>query len=295
MQPSALRFMCAAATIMMATRWASAQVVAAGAEVERVADGYAFTEGPVAGSDGLIYFSDIPNHTIATFDPATGKAGVFTDQSGNANGLMFDAQGRLIACRHGGRDLAAFNLQNRSAQSLIDRYEGKRLNSPNDLVIDAVGGIYFTDPRYGKRDDLEMVIEAVYYYSADGKLTALIGKLKRPNGIALSPDGKTLYVADWGAPAMMAYRVVAPGKIADGRVLLDAAALNNGGPDGMCVDPAGRLYVALPMGIGVYSPAGEKIAVIKVPEKPSNCTLAGDVLYITAGRSLYRIKLNLQT
>ncbi len=279
------------ASILLAAACAAAEPPGEAGEVERIATGYRFTEGPVAGPDGLIYFSDIPNNTIATYDPATGKAGVFTDQSGHANGLMFDAQGRLLACRHGGRDLVGFNIATGRATSLVDRYDGRRLNSPNDLTIDSAGGVYFTDPRYGRRDDLEMRIEGVYYHSADGKLTRLIDDLKKPNGIALSPDGKTLYVADWGAPAIVAYRVIEPGELGPGKTLIGSLRLGMGGPDGMGVDRTGRLYVALPMGVGVYEANGERVEVIRVPEKPTNCTLVGDGLYITAGQSLYRVKV----
>jgi gluconolactonase len=172
--------------------------------------------------------------------------------------------------------------------AIASRYEGGRLNSPNDLWIDEVDGIYFTDPRYGKRDDLEQDVEAVYYIAPDGELTRVIADLVRPNGIALSPDGAYLYVVDNGASRMYRYRIEAPGKLGPAEHIGYVAH-----PDGMTVDREGRLYVTGREGVCVLGPDGRWLGVIAVPEQPANCTFGGAdgrTLFITARTGLYAIE-----
>lgn len=279
------------------THPAAAQLVPQGVAVERVATGYRFTEGPAEGPDGAIYFTDTPNNQIIRFDPATGESATFREDSGRANGLMFDAQGRLLACEgaaEGGRRRLSRTEAAGTITTLADAWEGEPLNSPNDLDIDAAGGIYFTDPRYGNRDDMMLDVEAVYYLAADGTLTRVIDDLVRPNGLILSPDEKTLYVADNAARKLFAYDVTAPGKLENPRPFSRMGPGHGGGCDGMTVDALGRVYATGDEGVYVFNPDGTQAALIATPERPSNCTLGHDgrTLYITARTSLYRVVLD---
>lgn len=294
---------------------AHAQLIPDDATPEKVADGYRFTEGPAAGPDGCIYFTDIPAELILKYDPETGETETYASDSGQANGLMFNEMGNLWACRHAGRDVALLDiLATRTADDeahwaggyRIGSFGDKRLNSPNDLDLDSAGGIYFTDPRYGNRDSMAMEVEGVYYASrqrAEGEegLPAppyrnrrIIDDLTRPNGIVLSPDESILYVADNGTNEIFAYDVTAPGEIENKRLF---ARLNDGngrgGPDGLCVDPQGRLYAAGQNRVWVYNPDGSAAGSINVGPACTNCTFANDgkTLYITANRGLYRIEL----
>ena len=263
---------------------------------EQVATGYRFTEGPAEAPDGSIYFTDIPNKRIIRFEPKASLTEVFREDSGRANGLMFDAQGRLIACEgaaEGGRRRLSRTEPDGSITTLADKWQGKPLNSPNDLDIDQLGGIYFTDPRYGNRDDLALDVEAVYYLSPDGNLTQIINDLERPNGLILSPDEKTLYVADNAAQKLIAYDLSEPGKPTNPRRFSAMGPGHGGGCDGMSIDKLGRVYATGNEGVYIFAPDGEQVALVKTPEHPSNCTLArdGKTLYITARTSLYRAVL----
>lgn len=268
-----------------------------GAEVERVATGFKFTEGPAWNkAAGIVFFSDIPNNRIVAFDPETNNTRDAFKPSNNSNGLMHDKHGRVVRCEHAGRRVA--RLEKGKWVTLADSYKGKKLNSPNDLDIDAAGGIYFTDPRYGNEDNRELDVYGVYYIApgADKTVTQLIVDLKKPNGIALSPDGKTLYVVDNGAATLWAYDVKGPGQLANGRKIADTGKRpEGGGGDGMCVDEKGLLYVTAGRNVWVFSPKGNLISWIPCPENPANCAFGGTdnkTLYITARKSLYRIKLN---
>ncbi len=271
-------------------------LVPEGAKVEQVATGYRFTEGPASDRAGNVYFTDIPNNRILRFDPATGKTEVHLDPAGRANGLMFDRRSdRLIACQGAaeGGERRVIRFDPDGGQTVLaDRYENTKFNSPNDLTIDKRGGIYFTDPRYGGRDDMEMTVEGVYYIDPDGTVIRVIDDLVRPNGIILSPEQETLYVADEAGHTIYAYEVNTDGTLARKRVF---AKPERGGADGMTMDDAGRLYAATAAGIEVWDRKGERVATIAVPEHPANCAFgeyARDVLYITARTSLYRVKLN---
>jgi gluconolactonase len=246
--------------------------------VRKLADGFKFTEGPAADREGNLYFTDIPNNRILKWSRA-----------GGANGLLFDKDGNLIACAGGAGKLVSIDPKGKITV-LADTYEGKPFNSPNDLWIDRKGGIYFTDPRYGSRENLPQDGEHVYYLSPNRKrLIRVIEDMIRPNGIIGTPDGKHLYVADPGANQTYLYSIKPDGSLADKKLYAEQ------GSDGMTLDAAGNLYLTADA-VTVYAPSGEKIRTIEVPEKPSNVCFGqgGTTLYITARQSLYAINLKSQ-
>ena len=261
-------------------------VVPRGESVRKVADGFRFTEGPAEAADGRVFFSDIPNEKVHIFDPATGEVSVAIEKSGRANGLMFAPSGALLICEGGNRQLTRKLGDKKTV--LADRYDGKRLNSPNDLVLDGKGGIYFTDPRYGDRSDMEMQVEGVYYLPRGGELRRVIDNMVRPNGLMFSPDKSILYVADNGAKTVIAYRVGDDGSLERIQKIADMAV------DGMTMDVLGNLYCTGGPRVVVFAPDGEQRAVIPVPEGTANCTFGGPdhkTLYITAHQGLYAIDL----
>ena len=283
--------------------WQFPGPIAESARLEKLWSEGSFTEGPTEGPDGCIYFSDIGNR-IMKYDPRTGKTTVFRDPSGRSNGLKFDAQGRLIACEGantgGGRRLS-ITEKDGTVRTLADRYQEKRFNSPNDLTLDRRGRIYFSDPRYVGDEPRELDHESVYRVDPDGTVTRLTYDTVKPNGLVLSPDERTLYVAEHsdkpeGPRLLLAYPVRPDGTLGPRRVLYDFGSEH--GIDGMTVTPEGILIAAAGAGdkggIYFFSPEGKKLAFLPTPETPSNCCLAGPdkrTLYITAGKSLYRIRL----
>ena len=272
---------------------AKTPIVLEGAKVELLATGFKFTEGPAVGPDGSIYFSDIPNERINRYDLASKTVSVFRENSGRANGLMFTPAGALYACEGGNRQLT--RQLGDEITVLADQFEGKKFNSPNDLDIDGKGGVYFTDPRYGNRDDMEMEFEAVYYLPRRGKLLRVIDNLERPNGVVLSLDNKTLYVVDNGAKTIWAYVVQQDGSVIDGRKLADMDLDAPGGGDGMTIDSLGNIYCAGQGHVWVWNPKGELVTKIPVPESPANCTFGGPdkkTLFMTARENLYAIPMN---
>ena len=264
-----------------------------GTGVEQIADGFQFTEGPAAGPDGKIYFSDIPNERIHVYDPQTGETGIHRENSGRANGLFFAPGGALYACEGGARRLTR-QVGDR-VSVLADSYDGKQLNSPNDLVMDGRGGVYFSDPRYGNRDDMEMETEGVYYLPRGGKLVRVIDDLVRPNGLILSPDNRILYVVDNGAKTIIAYDVQSDGSLGNKRMFADMDLAGAGGGDGMTIDQRGNVYCAGQGAVWIWDPAGKLLTKIETPEGPANCTFGGPegkTLFITARQGFYRIDLN---
>jgi gluconolactonase len=279
-------------------------IVAPDARLEKLWGEGEFTEGPAYGPGGKVYFSDIGDR-IMTFDPATGKTVVFREPSGRANGLDFDAQGRLVACEganRGGRRRVTRTEKDGSVTVLADRWMGKRLNSPNDVSIDEKGRVYFSDPRYVGDEPREIATEDVYRVDPDGTVTRLVTDCEKPNGVLVSPDQKTLYVADSnpkGAQQLVAYPLHADGSVGNKKVLYDFGKTR--GIDGMCADARGNVYGAAgdgkSGGVYVFSPEGKKLAFIPVPETPTNCTFGGKdrkTLYVTAGKSLYRVRCKIE-
>lgn len=278
------------------------RIVPEGAEVAELnaGEGFRFTEGPCWDHEaGVLYFSDIPNNRIMKLLP-DGTFSVFREPSDAANGLMLDSEGNLISCDGEGRRVSMLDSEGNVMKVLAESYNGKKLNSPNDLVIDSKGGIYFTDPRYGNTDGIEQDIEAVYYLRPDGTLIRVVDDVGRPNGVILSPDGKTLYVADTEREYIRAYDVQEDGTVANGRDFgkLPPITVGRGKrrnyTDGMTIDVDGNLYAATGSGIEIFDKEGKYVGAIKVPKPPANCAFGGPdnkTLFITARTSLYEIQL----
>jgi len=270
-------------------------VVAPGAKVQKLAGDFAFTEGPVACTMGNIYFTDIPNNRIHIWTLA-GRLSTFRENSGGANGLAFDRDGNLLVCEGNNRRLVSLSPQG-EATVLADKYDNKKLNSPNDLWIDPKGGIYFTDPRYGNRDDMEQDGEHVYYLSPDRKqLIRVIDDLVRPNGVIGTPDGKLLFVADHAADTNYVYT------INDDGTLSDRQFFSVEGSDGMALDTEGNVYITSPRDepsfvVSVYDSSGNRLEEIEIPEKPANVCFGGKdkkTLFITAQTSLYSVQMRVK-
>ena len=263
------------------------ELIAPGAKVEKLADGFRFTEGPAVDRDGNVYFSDIPNSRIHKWSVEEKKLSTFRENSGRANGLYFDRQGNLVACEGGNRRITSISPEGK-VTVLADSFKGKRLNSPNDLWIDPQGGVYFTDPRYGNQQGVEQDGFHVYYISPDRKsVTRVLDDLVKPNGIVGTADGKLLYVADPGANKTYVYR------IADSGRLEKLPTVFPEGSDGMTLDEKGNLYLTR-AGVRVYSPQGRLITTIEVPERPANVCFGGKdrkTLFITARSGFYALKM----
>ncbi len=285
------------------------------AKLEKIVDGFEWVEGPVWNrKEGYLLFSEIPSNSVykwkegegvKLFLRPSGYTGTkpFEGKEPGSNGLIFDSEGRLVLCEHGDRRISRLG-EDGSKTTLVDRYEGKRINSPNDVVFKSNGDLYFTDPPFGlpktfDDPEKELPFQGVYRFSKDGKLTLLTKELKAPNGIAFSPDEKILYISDLAPnkPAWMAFDVKDDGTITNERVFFDATVFTkaaNGGPDGMKVDKYGNIFGAGPGGVYIFAPDGTHLGTIETGVATSNVNWGNDgsILYITAGSSIYRIKLH---
>lgn len=269
--------------------WAAEELVAPGAKVQKLAGGFAFTEGPACDAQGNVYFSDVRSERIHKWS-LDGKLSTFRENTGRANGLYFDRHGNLLACEGGNRRLTAISPDG-NVTVLARGYNGKKLNSPNDLWIDPQGGVYFTDPRYGPVDGLEQDGFHVYYLPPDRKpLVRVLDDLVKPNGVVGTADGKLLYVADAGDSKTYVYRIPSDGSLTDRKLIAPV------GSDGMTLDEKGNLYLTRGV-VHVYSPDGTNIATIEVPEAPANVCFGGAdrrTLFITARTGLYSIRMNVR-
>ncbi len=260
---------------------------------ELLATNFQFTEGPVWHPDGYLLFSDIPANRTYKWT-SDGGAEIWREPTGNANGLTLDQQKRLIACEHTGRGVSRIEADG-TVTTLADRYQGKRLNSPNDVVMKSDGTVYFTDPPYGiKPEEKEQPHNGLYRILPDGAIEILVDDFDRPNGLAFSPDESILYVDDSPRRHVRAFDVRPDGTLTNSRILADMDHPQPGSPDGMKIDEAGHLYVTGATGIWVFEPDGSHLGVIVTPERPANCAW-GDAdrksLYITARTSLYRFRV----
>jgi gluconolactonase len=296
----------AGAWILLTVVAANDPLLAKGAQWEKVVGDLKFSEGPAwHPTEGYLLFEDTPRNRTMRLDPGD-KVSVFREPSGRANGLGYDPQGRLVICEgnhDGGRRVIRMDKTGK-IEVLAERYQGKRLNSPNDVTIDRRGRIYFTDPRYSHREDLEQDKEAIYRIDPDGKLTRIIDSLTRPNGIAVTRDGRTLYIADNASPGgvvtLWAFDLDPRGDARNGRILYDFGG--GRGIDGLTLDSAGRIWATAgtkdKAGIYVFQPDPRRatarlVSTIPMPEDPTNCTFGGkarDILYVTTTSSLFRIR-----
>jgi len=288
-------------------------IMAKGAKAELVWSGGKFTEGPTLGPKGVVFFSDIGVRTMR-FDPATGKTTVFREPSGKANGLMMDRRGNLIACEgaHGGGRRVSLTTMDGKTRTIVDRWKGKRFNSPNDLAVDAANRIYFTDPRYGGGDDRELDFEGIFLI-AGNKVKLATKEISRPNGILVSLDGKHVFVADNHSDAkgnhhLVSFLIHKDGTLGNKKILFDIGP-DRRGIDGMTLDEKGNIYATAGRGersgIYVFSPTGKHLSLIPTGDTPTNCVFGGgkekSTLYITARGpkpedrwGLYRIPLKIK-
>lgn len=270
------------------------QMVKDNAEPVKITSGYEFTEGPVWHSSGYLLFSDIPANTIYKWAPGS-EAEVYMKPSGHSNGLTFDQEGRLVMAQHDGA--VARRTGDNTHEVLTDSYKGKRLNSPNDLVVKSDGSIYFTDPSFGVSDeDKELDIQGVYRYTKDQGLQLLVSDFNMPNGIAFSPDEERLYVNDSRNNHIRVFEVKSDGTLKNGKVFAKMESDDEGGADGMKVDAEGNLYSTGPGGLWIFSPTGELIQQVKTP-RITNLAWGGKerkTLFMTAPNAVYKLEMTIK-
>lgn len=288
-------------------------LVSRDAQIEKLSGGFTFTEGPLWRPSGVLWFSDVVGNVVRQWSPdgtvvELFRPGGYDGHSLPAggfigpNGMTAGPDGSVMLCQHGNRRIVRI-APDMKMTPLVDNFQGKKLNAPNDLVYRSDGTLFFTDPPYGlpKQDDdpmKELPFNGVFKLSR-GKLDVIIDDLTRPNGIAFSPDEKTLYVSnsDDKRRIWMRYDVAADGTVRNGRVFFDATADSEGGlPDGMKVDVRGNIWATGPSAVFVFSPDGIHLGTIKPPEDPANCGWGDDgrSLYITAETGLYRLRTTVQ-
>ncbi len=276
------------------------------AQIERIAGGFIFTEGPLWRGDHLV-FSDIPNNRIVRWEegPEGPSVSTFRTPSGRSNGLTLDKQGRLLACEHLGRRVSITQAYG-TVEALVETYDGKRLNSPNDIVVRSDGIVYFTDPPYGlitsPNNPLgadiksELGFNGLYRMLLDGTLELLADDFLRPNGLAFDPDENVLYVDDTHARHIRAFDVADDGSLSNDRVFFTYLGVaDSNGPDGMKIDVEGNLWVTGPGSTWVVSSEGDALGRIRPPEHPANVAFGGadwKTLFMTADTSVYRMQVN---
>jgi gluconolactonase len=269
------------------------------ARLETLWTGGRWTEGPAYfPALRCLIFSDIPNNRLLRFDECDDRTSVFRQPSGFANGNTLDREGRLVTCEHGGRRVSRTEIDGRIT-AIADRYQGKRLNSPNDVVVKSDGSVWFTDPPYGilsdyegEKAESELGKNHVFRVDVSGAISSVVDDFDRPNGLAFSPDEKRLYIADSGAPKHLRVFDLDPGgKVGNGTVF---AVCTAGRFDGFRLDDAGRIWASTDEGVHCYAPDGSLIGKIRVPEILSNVAFGGlrrNRLFITSNTSLHSVLL----
>ncbi len=284
--------------MLMQTQPTTNDLVPAGANVEKLASGVKFIEGPIwiPGVDGgYLVFSDTPSDELKRWDSKSGLT-TFRPRANKPNGNTLDREGQLLTCEHGARRLTRTEKDG-SITILADNYQGKRLNSPNDVVVKSDGSVWFSDTTYGiEPKDVDLAGRWVFRLSADGKtLEPVVTDFDMPNGLCFSPDEKRLYIADSEKPHhIRVYDVSVDGKLSNSRVF---AVIEPGVPDGMRCDERGNLWTSAGDGVHVFSPDGRLLLKIPVPETPANVCFGGEdgkMLFITARTSLYAIRVNVK-
>ena len=265
--------------------------VAAEARVQKLGGDMGFLEGPAWHPDGFLVFSDIPNNELKKWTKEGGVT-IFRKPSQNANGNTIDLQGRLVTAEHSGRRISVTGKDG-TVNALVEKLDGKKFNSPNDVVVKSDGTVWFTDPPYGLPRDQQKEQEGNNVFRFDskaGKTTILIKDFDRPNGLAFSPDEKKLYVADSGQPKhIRVFDVNSDGTVGEGKVF---CKIDKGVPDGIRCDADGRVWSSAGDGVQIFAPDGSLIGKILVPESPANLCFGGSdgkTLFITARKSLYSI------
>lgn len=269
------------------------QIVAEGAEPQVITEGYKFTEGPLWHPDGYLLFSDIPANTIYRWTPG-GQAEVFANPSGNSNGIALDGRGNIVVVQHTGK-LSMVSASG-ELQTIVERYNGNRLNSPNDLAIHSNGTIYFTDPPFGvSKEDKELQFSGVYMLTPDGTLTPFYKKFTQPNGVALSPDEKKLYVNNSGTGQIAVFRINNQGKPVNPQPFASVGPRSDqGAADGMKTDSQGRVYSTGPGGVFVFDANGEQIHKIEIDSRITNLAWGGEenqTLFMTAPSAVYSLQM----
>ena len=292
------------------------QLIAPETQAEIIGEGYTWSEGPVwIDSEKMLLFSDVPNNIIYKWTEEKGVE-TFLTPSGytgtiprggepGSNGLTLNNEGRLVLCQHGDRRVAlltaSFKEPKPEFKTLADNYQGKKLNSPNDVVFDKEGNLFFTDPPYGLLKNVndsskEISFQGVYKVKPDGKVILLVDSLTRPNGIALSPDQQTLYVANSDKPVAKWYSFhIKNDSLINAKIFYSTkyAEGEMGAPDGLRVDKNGNLFATGPGGIWIFNPEGKVLGRIRLPQATANCTFSADgkTLYLTSHMYLLRMKI----
>ena len=288
------------------------------ASIEIIAEGFNWSEGPLWIEDQkMLLFSDVPENTIYKWTEEKGKE-IYLTPSGytgtahrggemGSNGLLLNKEGKLVICQHGNRQMAWMDADLKDPKpffkTIAGNYQSKKFNSPNDAVYNSSGDLFFTDPPYGLEKNMEdslkeIPFQGVYKVKSTGEVILLTDSLTRPNGIALTPDEKTLIVAnsDGEKPFWYAFDIGANDSLTNARIFYDATAaskLEKGGPDGMKIDKKGNVFATGPGGIWIFNKDGKVLGKIKFPETTSNCALSGDekTLYVTADMYVLRIRM----
>lgn len=270
------------------------ELIKDGKELLLISNEFEFTEGPASDAEGNVYFTDQPNNRIHKWSVKDGSVSVFMEDAGRANGLYFDNDGKLLAAADENSEMWKINSE-KDVEVLIDSYQGKRLNGPNDLWIASDGGFYFTDPYYQRdyweRTQREIEKEGVYYVNPKGEISVVVDDLIQPNGIIGTPDGKTLYIADIGDDKTYSYKINSDGSLSDKKLFTEL------GSDGMTIDNLGNLYLT-GNGVTVFDRSGKKIQHIPIDKDwTANVTFGGEnqqTLFITAQQALYSLEMNVK-